>query len=401
MPSGLASSFLTRRGRIAASAVWLALLLPGAIGGAQEPNKFMLDDPLAFSGTETLEPGTGELVIGLFASDDPQDRVSRDVVRGAELAVELAKLEHGDADRSIRLVHRWAGDPWAGGAREVVRMVFADRAWVVIGGSDGDTTHVIQQVATKAHVPIISPVSGDPSLTHTRVPWIFRLPPSDDAQARVLVRDGLVKAGALGVVLVTSTDHDGRTFATALRSALKASGVELGGHLEAPFDADLDGLAERAVAFQPEVVVVRLESERVRPFLASIARVAATMKIALPWIPGLDLRSFPPPPGITGVVVTPFSNARRCGPQLKLERAYIRRWGVRPSPSATYGYDAVRLVVEACRRGATGRRELRQQLADLDGHLGASGVVAWDAGGGNVGAPEIAALPIRHSRPPR
>ena len=61
----------------------------------------------------------------------------------------------------------------------------------VIGGPDGETTHVAQQVATKAHLPLISPVSSDPSLTHTRVPWIFRLPPDDSVQAEELMAKGL------------------------------------------------------------------------------------------------------------------------------------------------------------------------------------------------------------------
>jgi len=170
-----------------------AFLLLVFQAGADEPYKRMLDDPLTFTGTETLDSATteAEYRIGVFAPDGDDHPVGRDLVRGVRLAVEQANVSGGVNGKPLRIVRRWAEDPWGAGSKEVIRMVFDDRVWALIGGPDGETTHVAQQVATKAHLPLIAPVSSDPSLTHTRVPWIFRLPPDDAAQAEALVKEGL------------------------------------------------------------------------------------------------------------------------------------------------------------------------------------------------------------------
>lgn len=166
----------------AASLVVGALLLT-VVSGADEPYKKMLDDPMTFTGTETLDgaENENEYRIGIFAPDDDDHPVGRDLVRGVSLAVEQANAAGGVNGKPLRLVRRWADDPWGAGSKEVIRMVFEDRVWALIGGPDGGTTHVAQQVATKAHLPLVAPVSSDPSLTHTRVPWIFRLPRSSHA----------------------------------------------------------------------------------------------------------------------------------------------------------------------------------------------------------------------------
>ena len=168
----------------------------------------MLDDPLTFTGIETLDSAAAEAEyrIGVFAPDGDDHPVGRDLVRGVRLAVEQANASGGVNGKPLRMVRRWADDPWGAGSKEVIRMVFDDRVWALIGGPDGETTHVAQQVATKAHLPLIAPVSSDPSLTHTRVPWIFRLPPDDacpgrgDGDGRARARAASVKrVGVRGV----------------------------------------------------------------------------------------------------------------------------------------------------------------------------------------------------------
>ena len=112
----------------------------------------------------------------------------------------------------------------------MTRLAFEDRVHAVIGSSDSASTHVAQQVATKALLPVVSPISSDPTLTHVRVPWIFRLAPDDASQARVLVDSGIVGRGFGRIGLVTSTDHSSRMAASARSpaSAARASGDAAG-----------------------------------------------------------------------------------------------------------------------------------------------------------------------------
>lgn len=365
-----------------------ALFLAFSIG-AEEPYKKMLDDPLTFSGTETLESAETavEYRIGVFSPED------HDLSLGVALAVDQANAAGGVNGKPIRMVRRWADDPWNAGSKEVIGMVFEDRVWAIIGGPDGDTTHVAQQVATKAHLPLISPISSDPSLTHTRVPWIYRLPPDDAAQADVVVREGMVPRGLKRVGVVASSDHDGRVFAAEITAAMEkvqtppvfalAVEVEL---------SDPGSLADRVKSFAPDGLVMRLQPTAARRLLAALRSVGVGCPVFLPWIPDLRLDEFPP--DYTGPLydVLPFKPPQQCGPYLKLMRAGVRRNGTKPTAAVAYGYDAANLVIEALRRHGGGRAELQRQLTGLSGYWGASGPIRWDNGGGNTARPVIRTL---------
>ncbi len=380
-----------RRRRFPAIGFTLAALLGSAVvAPADEPYKRMLDDPLEFTGSETL-PGSGvsngEIVIGIFAPDDDDHPVGRAMVRGAALAVDQANAAGGIGGRPIRLVRRWADDPWGAGANEVIKLVFEDQAWAMIGGPDGASTHIAQQVATKAHIPLIAPVSSDPTLTRTRVPWIFRLPPDDGAQATLLVSEGIRPRGLERIGLLTSTDHDGRTVAAEVTAALERAGVPPAFHLElAPNAADLADLASRAAGFKPDGLVIRVPRTDLRRLTDTLGTAGLKIPLFLPWIPGLDLRQFPLAYSGSVISVVPFETAHACGPTLKLVRAFIERHGEAPTQEAVYGYDAARILIDAIRSGASGRVELVDRIAKTAPFTGTSGTIAWDTGGGNTAA---------------
>jgi len=374
-----------------ASLVFGALLLAG-VSGADEPYKTMLDEAVTFTGTETLDGALDEdeYRIGVFAPDDDNHPVGRDLVRGISLAVDQANAAGGIDGKPLRLVRRWAADPWGAGSKEVVGMVFDDRVWALIGGPDGETTHVAQQVATKAHLPLIAPVSSDPSLTHTRVPWIYRLPPDDRAQAEELVAGGLGPRDLKRVGIVVSTNHDGRVFAEEMKAALeRAQNSPVFEFAVAPDLHDPGSLADRVRSFAPDALVMRLRPDAVRRLLAALQSVGVDCAVLLPWIPGLRLVEFPPAYGGPVIEIAPFRLRQQCGPYLKLVRSTVRWHGAKPTAAMVYGFDAANLVIEALRRHAGGRADLQRQLTALSGFGGASGPIRWDNGGGNTAEPVL------------
>ena len=373
----------------------VGVLLLTVVSGADEPYKKMLDDPMTFTGTETLDgaESENEYRIGVFAPDDDDHPVGRDLVRGVSLAVEQANAAGGVDGKPLRLVRRWADDPWGAGSKEVIRMVFEDRVWALIGGPDGETTHVAQQVATKAHLPLIAPVSSDPSLTHTRVPWIYRLPPDDRVQAEELVAEGLGPRELKRVGILVSADHDGRIFTEEVKAAMERA--QNSPIFELVVDPDLHdpgSLADRVLSFAPDGLVVRMRPNAVRRLLAALQSVGVDCAVFLPWIPGLHLVEFPPTYDGPVIEVAPFRSRQQCGPYLKLVRSGVRRHGAKPTASMVYGFDAANLVIEALRRHAGGRADLQRQLTGLSGFWCASGPIRWDNGGGNTAKPTIRVL---------
>lgn len=369
--------------------VALLTLLPAA-ATAQTPHGRLLDRPVAFHGPTAVpdDPAAaGEVRVGLFAPPAADGPVAADLLHGAELAVERANAAGGLRGVPVRLVRRWAADPWGAGSREVARLVYADRVWAVVGGPDGASSHVAEQLATKAWVPMVAPLASDPSLTRAGVPWLFRLPPDDDAQAAALAST-LADRGLDRPALVSGTDHDSRVAAAALVAALERVHRPPLLHLTVdPRLPDPVATAARLAAERPGAVVLRLPP----PAALAVARAltAARLRVPLltPWVPGLE------PKALAAAAALPVLAARPAAPTAALCAAYRQRWGSDPSPAAAFGYEAVALIVAGLREGGLSRTALRERLAASSGSSGASGAVAWDAGGGSTVPPIIVGYP--------
>jgi len=360
------------------------------------PYKQMLDDPLRFrghAGAETAREGLDAVVIGLFAPGEEAGAVARDLNRGVALAVARANGEGGLRGTPFRVARRWDDNPWGAGSKEMIRLVYRDRSWAVIGFTNG-AGHIAEQIAAKAYLPVLSPVSSDPTLTHARLPWIFRLPPDGAAQARILIEEGVVPRGLKRVGMVTSTDHDGRRAAAGLRSAMERFGVPAAFHLSVEADLpDLRQAARRIRDFSPDGLVLRLPPVLVVRLLQALGESGDSFPIFLPWIPGLSEADLRGAYRGTIVAVEPFSRSRGDGALADFERAYRDRFDSPPSASAAYGYDAARMVVAAVRSAGLTRSGVRDALAAQSGYRGASGMIDWDNGGGNRAQPVLRLLP--------
>lgn len=377
----------------------LAVLVVGTEVAAQvarEPDRVVrgvLDTPVEYTGWRPPIPvDRREIRIGLFGpAADSTDRAG-DLLRGAVLAVEEINADGGIEGTPVRLVQRWSQDPWRGGAKDVTRLVYEDSVLAVIGSINGASTHVAEQVVTKARVPLLSPVSADPTLTYIRIPWIFRLPPSDEAQAEVIVAEGLLAAGVTRVGLVTSTDHDGRVFADVIRARLYGGGIAPLFHLEIPPSAGDDrAVVERILAFRPEALVVRAAPSMLEAVLAALASEGGATKVLVPWIPELDPERLSTPRDPEIWLVRPSAWYAAEGSRA-FRNAFRRRHGFAPSVAAAYSYDAVRLIANGLRDGGAGRAELREAIARGSDQRGVAGPYRWDNGGGNVGRPVLERL---------
>ncbi|MCP4571766.1 MAG: amino acid ABC transporter substrate-binding protein, partial [bacterium] len=165
-----------------ALALVLLLLAAGAnAGSGEEPPPYadLTSKPYEYHGRgrDLAEPvDLAAVRIGLFApTQGPRAPAGLSLRRGAELAVAEANAAGGYRGIPFALIQRSDDQVW-GSAREVVEMAYDDGVWAIIGAIGGQSTHVAQQVITKAQLPLISPASTDASLTQINIPWMFRCP---------------------------------------------------------------------------------------------------------------------------------------------------------------------------------------------------------------------------------
>src|SRR5512138_1814951 len=124
-------------------------------------------------GLDAPDPDVSEVRIGYFGPSDPAHPDGGDMWVAASLAVSEANLAGGYRGRPFRLIARWSDQPWTAGAAHVTRLVLSDNVWAIVGGPDGATTHLAEQITAKTQLALVGPASTDATVNFAGVPWMF------------------------------------------------------------------------------------------------------------------------------------------------------------------------------------------------------------------------------------
>jgi branched-chain amino acid transport system substrate-binding protein len=353
-------------------------------------------EPLEFRGPgrEEPEPDVSEVVIGWFGPGDPDHPAYGTLWRGAIVALEEENAAGGYRGRPpvgaatapegkpFRLAPAWSESPWQAGIADLVRLVYDAGAWAVIGGVDGTSTHLAVQVALKSHVLLLSPGSSDVTADRANVPWLFSLPPSDEAVAPVVVGALADNAAAGRLAIVASTDHATHATLVAVRRELARRGLVPAALVEiAPGDVETGAAVAHVLQGRPCAVLVLAPAREAGRLVAAL-HVAG---FAGPILGGATVAStaFRVAAGEAAEGVLAPVSVERGVAWNTFARAYERRWRTAPDGPAADGYDAVRLVVAAVRNAGLNRPRIRDAVRALDGWSGAGAPVRWSALGRN------------------
>lgn len=365
----------------------VAGLAPGVADGPQEAAEKPFFDArqrqteYAGPGRELPEPANiAEVRFGYFGpgGDDPE---LGDAWRAAQLALEELNRQGGYRGKPFRLVPGWSDQPWKDGASQVTRMVYGHDVWAVIGGPDGATTHLAEQVVAKARLPVVSPGSTDRTANLANVPWMFSLLPGDHLQAPVLVQHMVGRLGGGALAVLSAEDHDARQFVLEFRRA--ATRVRL--QPTRQYVCSRETVAEAAakvaqanvagvlVAGGPTASAAMVAALRRAGYRGPLFGSAAFGRRAFLQKAGEDARD-----AVFPLLYVPGSE----GPAGFAAR-FRNRWGYEPDYLAAATYDAVRLLAEAVGRAGLNRARIGDALWALSPWQGACGEVRWDKLGSN------------------
>src|SRR4051812_8065175 len=342
------------RGATYLPALLLALCAPAlsACGGTHEPER---------------APGDTLTVYASMPREGPSARMADAVGAGARLA--LADAGGRAGGKRARLVEldsaRPAGDTWDPPVvRENAQRAADDpTAIAYIGELDEGASAISVPVTNGSGILQVSPGDGFTGLTRlepgtsvaTRPERYYpsgtrnflRLVPTDYLQAATLV--GWARArGAHQVAIVQDERLFGREIANQSRSVAAKLDVGLVDPVEAGRDPTAyPALAKKLAAERPDAVLYTgLGDQNAGPLLTAIQR-------ALPGVPlyaGSGLASvYPLPAGLPPLAaVKPALPARVYGPEAQRVLArLVRQRGAPVAPEALYGYEAMRVVLDA------------------------------------------------------
>lgn len=332
-----------------------------------------------------------EVLIGYFGPAETSDPEYGDMWSAASLAVEQANRAGGYKGLPFRLVSSWSDNPWGTGISKVVRMAYVDKVWAVIGGIDGPSTHLVEQVAAKARLAVLSPASTDKTVNLANVPWIFSCLPSDHIQAPVLADSISSRIGKKTFLLVSAIDHDSHLFTVELIKSLSQRQLVPAYHFEFnPNETNFEKLTEQILSANTHALVLiagasdsalitRIVREKGftglifggpcmgrRVFMEQLGQVTDNLIFPLLYNPDKSLNNF--------------------------EEKFIRRFGHYPDYLAAHTYDAVNLLITAIHKTGLNRARISDQIRELSPWYGITGKMHWDPLGSNSRSVELGTI---------
>jgi ABC-type branched-subunit amino acid transport system substrate-binding protein len=341
-------------------------------------------------GREEPEPANlREVLIGYFGPSDPEHLEGGDVWRAVSLAIEEANAEGGYRGLPFRVISAWSENPWGTGVGKVVRLAYYDKVWAMVGGIDGPSTHLAEQVIAKARLVLISPASTDKTVNLAGVPWMFSALPGDHLAAPVIGEALLARRESF--VILAATDHDSHMFLVELRKFLAPKGT--GPIFEYEFKSgtrDFSELAERVARARAGAVVLVAGPRDSGRLLATLRdKGFAGRVLGGPW---MGRRSFLAAAGSNSEgALVPLLDGPAAGFQCFATK-FQSRFGVFPDFATAQAYDATRLLITAIRKAGLNRARICDAVRELSPWDGVSGTIIWDPVGQNMRKPRLGGI---------
>jgi branched-chain amino acid transport system substrate-binding protein len=323
-----------------------------------------------------------EVLIGYFGPSEPSHLRGGDMWNAACLAVEQANQAGGYNGLPFRLVAGWSDNPWGSGVTKVTHMAYVNKVWAIIGGIDGPSTHLAEQVVAKACLTLINPASTDKTVNLANVPWMFSCLPADHLQAPVLARAIASEAGDKSFLLVSAVDHDSHLFTVELARSFIQQKLSPSYHFEfRPAQSNYDGLVEEILHTNAQALVLIAADTESAQIISAVRQKGFDGLIF--GGPYMGRQSFiEQAGGAAEGVVFPllYTHGKESS---SFDKEFTARFGKRPDYLAAHTYDSVNLLIAAIRKAGLNRTLIHDKVRALSGWHGVTGQIQWDPLGSN------------------
>ena len=346
-----------------------------------------------------------EVRIGFFGpiEHSPDQVFGLRMLHGAQLAVEEANARGGYGGTPFKLMlhndyDNWQAktvygddrptDPtiWGSASNEVVKMVYDDQDWAIIGSISSESTHIALRVALRAEIPIINSASTDPTIPETYIPWYFTDLQDDRVQCFTLARRIFTELGLKRVAILRVNNRYGRFGVSKFRDAARRLGHPV--VIEQKFlpgDTDFarqlqviqDSRADAIVLWTDEIpAAVILKQMRA---LGMKQRVFGSYRTL-----GPELLSDAGPAAEGFEAVFPYDPDRNDPRWLDFNHRFEDRFHEKPEQFASLAYDATNALLDSICKAGLNRARIHDALADIEQYDGVTGHMVFDPNQKNV-----------------
>lgn len=312
---------------------------------------------------------------------------------GIDLALEQVNRGNGINGTKLQVQYEDSACSPLQATNTVKRVLEQFKPHIVIGEECSDASLAIAPILEQAKVPMLNAGSATNQLTESGYKYVFRIFPNAQQQGVPMGRNAYARLGARTAVLLHEKTNAGVDNADGFAKEFEAAGGKIIGRIDFGRDVnDFTPIATRIAAMGKVDVLptFALEGQQVR--LSQALAQAKVVKggggnaiqmgsIWLPW--GFDAKAGQSSLGYIRIVQFDPTEKRKIVSDFNA--AFRAKYGADKTPTHinAHAYDAVLLVAEAVRRGATDSDSLRDRLSKMKDVEVTTGKITFDAKGQN------------------
>lgn len=345
---------------------------------------YVRPDTLQYNGAADKRPDgdpakLGEIAIAFFGpiENNPESIFGVPSLHGAQLAVEEANARGGYKGKPYALKIHNESALWGASSTELVKMLFDENCWGMVGCVDGQNCHIALRVSLKLEFPIVDTGTTDPSVTETRIQWLLHNFPDDRQQGYTLADYVFknLKLKRLGVLRtqtryarlgVLKFNDEARRMSRqpVLEMKFERGDKDFSSQLRMLRDAKIDGLVIWGEATEAALILKQMRALGMNQPVFGGSRLAYQQL--------LDAAG----PAAEGLVVTAALDPARQDPKwLAFREAYRQRFQEEPIDYAAYTYDGMNILLSAISKVGLNRGRImaalrEYQLKTYDGVTG-------------------------------
>jgi branched-chain amino acid transport system substrate-binding protein len=337
----------------------------------------------------TLKPSdVDEVRIGFLGpvENHPDEKLGRLMRNGAQLAIDEANAAGGYGGKPFRLMVHNDQAVWGASSNEIVKMVYDDKVWAMLGSISGDSTHIALRVSLKAELPIVNSAATDPTIPETIIPWYLTTIQDDRVQSYTLARRIFTDLGLKKVALLRVNDRYGRFGVLKFRDAARRLGhpvlieqkympgaTDFQRALGIIEDSGADSIVIWGDAAQAGLILKQMRAAGMKQRVFGSFRVIgdALLENAGSAAEGLE-------------AVYPFDPTRDDPVWVAFRARFERRYQARPEAFASLAYDTMNILLQAICRAGLNRGLIRDALAGVESFKGVTGEMAFDPNSKNI-----------------
>jgi ABC-type branched-subunit amino acid transport system substrate-binding protein len=350
---------------------------------------FIRTDTLAYYGAAERRPDgdaskLSEVAIGFLApiENNPESIFGVPELHGAQLALEEANARGGFHGKPYALKVHNESALWGASSTELVKMLFNENCWAMLGCVDGQNCHIALRESLKLEVPIVDVGTTDRTVTETRIPWLIHNFP-DDRQQGYTLADYVFKTLKLKRIAVIRTqtryarigvgefNDEARRMGRQpiLEVKFERGDKDFSNEIRMLRNAKLEGVVIWGEAPEAGLIVRQMREMGMKQPVFGSSRIAYPDFLQIAGA------------AAEGAVLTSALDPTRQDPKwLAFRDAYRKRFHEEPVDYSAYAYDGMKILTSAIEKAGLNRGRIMAALRNyqMKTYEGAAGKAFFD-----------------------